>query len=154
MTTTAPPLPPQPIYTPRPARSSRLPAFLGYWFAFALMFFMPAALFIYAVSVWDPQVILFYRDFKTQLPGFTEWLLAEGSDIQTIRFWVEIILAVGLCSMLLAGITALMPRGFLRAAIAMFSMLVILVLTVIEAVVLYNGLFGPMVTIIHHVSGE
>ncbi len=150
----ASPPPPLPMPTPAPRapRGSRLPAFLGYWFAFSIMMLMPVGLFVYAVGVWVPQVKPVYRDFKTTLPRLTEWLVAQADSVSSVPFWVEVILAVGLLSLVLAAVTALMPRGFLRASIAMVSMLIVLGLTVAETVVLYNGIWDPFLKLIRSIG--
>jgi hypothetical protein len=134
-------------------RRSRLPAFLGYWFAYALMFLLPVGLFAYAVGVWVPPVRTVYTDFKTRLPETTQWVIKCSDSVSTAPFWVEAILCAGLASALLAGITALMPRGFLRAAIAMISMLAILTLTVVESLLLYSAIWDPMLHLVRSVGG-
>jgi hypothetical protein len=153
MTTMAAPPPQMPAPMPVAPRRSRLPAFLGYWFVYAVMFLLPVGLFAYAVGVWVPPVREIYKDFKTAIPETTQWVIRYSESVGTLPFWIEAALCAGLASALLAGITALMPRGFLRASIAMISMLAILTLTVVESLLLYSAIWDPLLGLMRSVRG-
>jgi hypothetical protein len=153
MTTVAAPPPHMPAPMPVAPRTSRLPAFIGYWFVYGIMFLLPVGLFAYAVGVWVPEVREIYKDFKTTLPRMTEWVISASDNVATIPFWVIAVLSAGLASALLAAITALMPRGFLRASISTLSMLGILILTVVESLLLYSAIWDPLLRLVRSVQG-